>query len=599
MRFLPLLILSAICFCPLAAFGQAASQPALPIAPLAPLASTVQGPPEPEDFIPEGQYTDYARIAQDFLRSQPDSPAAPRVALELLINAAEVQDQGTVLRMRKLLLAEYPDSAVSHFVITTLFRDGRDFAATMAEIAAEHFVTLPVDFPPKFDQAMKLGVSRFGASALGEGPSLEWTFVLCRLAGDQRLAEAAGQLLAAAGPAGDQWRQAVLIFLDGKSAPLDKLAKLHALTDRGAAAIFEGFLLSRLSPDERSSAVAQEIDADDDLYNGNLAAAVPILTKLNSNDTRLMFWRAWAAGATGDTSADGMLKDLASSHSDDPWGKQAADLEPALAGVDSSLSKNVDAALNASRGLQNNLDLLQGTADFTRPDGVHVQLYVGYSAGKVLDISGSSDGNPVFTYRATDQEAWLFLKGDSSIEHFKKPVLLYSPRLGLVRFGNGYTLRADLTHFTYSFDELATDLGAMLGSDIITTQPGLEDMMRNLIRQGILPMPPAANADGSVVYTWASPAVSTPDSRKISFTVDSTGAIVGCQFGDVHVTAIKYGRAGAFALSEPQMPSLPMKEMGQMESSSLQQALPVFFGLLYPPPPPPSTEPSTLPTTQQ
>ncbi|HTW93958.1 MAG TPA: hypothetical protein VMD30_04130, partial [Tepidisphaeraceae bacterium] len=126
-----------------------------------------------------------------------------------------------------------------------------------------------------------------------------------------------------------------------------------------------------------------------------------------------------------------------------------------------------------------------------------------------------------------------------------------------------------------------------------------EDMMRNMIHEGIFPMPPATGADGTTAYTWASPAVSTPESHKVSFTVNSAGAIIGCDFGDVHVTGIRYGKAGAFALSEPALPSVPTKDFGQMQSNVLQQALPAFFALIYPPPPPPSTQPSTLPTTTQ
>jgi len=564
--------------------------------------ATPAAPPEPETFLAEGQYTDYAQQAQDFLNSQPDSPAAPRVALDLLVTASYFQDQGSAVKMRRLLVSRYPSSIQGRFVIGTLFRDGADFASVMAEMADENFVKMPVSFPSQYDTALQLGVARFGASALGEGPTLVREYVLTSLAGDKRLADATAQLIAASGPAAEQWKQALVDFMTGNEKPLARLKKLHLLTDRAAAEPFEDFILTRLSDADKNSAEVEEIEADDKLADGQLADALPFLNKMAPTDPRLIFWQAWATAAGGDVpTADVALRNLAAAHPDDPWGKEANDLDPAVSGVELSLAKDVDAALAASRFINSGLDMLEGHINYTRPDGVKVDLYVGYNAGNLLELLGKEDEKTVFGYRATDTDASLFCRGFPSIVHFgKPPPLLYCPRVALVRYGNGYTLRVDPAHFTYSYDELAKFFSTFASSDIVSTRSGLTDLMRSLIHQGIFPMPPASQPDGSTVYTWVSPAVSTPTVAHVSVTVGPDGTITGFQTDTFSVSGIRYGKAGSIVLSYPPLPQLPLKEAGAIQTSILQQVLPIFINMYNPPPPAtqPSTQPATQPATQ-
>jgi hypothetical protein len=384
----------------------------------------------------------------------------------------------------------------------------------------------------------------------------------------------------------------------GNAKPLDRLQKLHGLSDRAVAEPFEDFILTRLSDADRNSSAVVSIEADDKLADGQLSEALPFLNKLAPTDPRLIFWQAWATAAGGDVpTADVALRNLAAAHPDDPWAKEANDLDPAVSGMELSLAKNVEAALTASRYINAGLDMLEGHVDYTRPDGVKVNVYAGYSAGKLLEVVGKKDDQTAFAYRATDTDASLFCLGFPSILHFgKPPALLYCPRLALMHYGSGYALRRDLAHFTFSFDELATFFSTFASSDIVSTRSGLQDLLRSLIHQGVFPLPPETQTDGSTVYTWVMPNVATPDAQRVSFTVGPDGTITGFQTDSYAVSGIRYGKAGSIVLSYPPLPQLPAKEGGAMQTALLQQVLPYFLGMFYPPPP--ATQPSTQPSTQ-
>src|ERR1700722_4276691 len=82
--------------------------------------STPPAPPEPERYVDEGQYSQYAKVAQDFLQTQGDSPSAPRVAVDLLVTASVFNDQASALKSSKLLIGNYPTSVQTRFLVSLL-----------------------------------------------------------------------------------------------------------------------------------------------------------------------------------------------------------------------------------------------------------------------------------------------------------------------------------------------------------------------------------------------------------------------------------------------------------------------------------------------
>jgi hypothetical protein len=449
---------------------------------------------------------------------------------------------------------------------------------------------MPAGFPAKYDQALTLGVNRFGVSALGDGPALARTCALTLRAGDQNLSKAALQILSNGGAADAQCLQALTFFLDGKSTDLNRLAKLHALTDRSAAAAFEGYLLAHLSAADKATNQVQIIEADDTLAGGNFTAALPILTKVTDPDARLQFWTAWAKASTGDaTGADTMLHSLMTAHPDDPWAKEAADLEPAVIGMDATMSRGISAAVAASKSMARGIDLLEAHALYTRADGSKIDMYVGYGAGSLLEFLGNVDGTPGAAYRATDQDASIYLPGFTTIAHFDKPALLPLPLVALGRMGHIIYPIADL-RFTYSFDDVAKMLANLTTTSFPSTQEGMTDLLHGLAGEGILPLPPQTQADGTTVYTWVSPAVVTPDVRKVSFTVSADGSVTGFANGNFSITGLHYGKTGSFALNTPDLPKLPAAEKGRMDTGVVQPVLQSFYQLFNPAPP--STQPA-------
>jgi hypothetical protein len=557
--------------------------------------------PEPEQYLADGRYPEYVKDAQSYLDKNAAQPAAPRVAMDLLVTATVYNDQLSANMMRKTILSEYPTSTQAKYVIGEL-TDGGQFATLMSQVADDSFETMAAGFADRFDQALRLGVARFGASALGDGPGLDREVIIARAAGEGQMQQVLVQVLNSIGDRATVWAQVLVDVLNDQKSVMDRLTLLHAIPDRSSAIPFERYLLNQLSSADRISPPAMKIEADDMLESGKLSDAAPLLEKLSPStgatkpDPRILFWRAWAATAGDDqTGANLLFNQLRQSFPDNPWAKEAAELSPTAGVVELSLQKNVEAALTASRGFKRGIDLLEAQLQYTRSDGQKVDIYTGFNAGKQLEIQVKHGNDVGLVYRATDADASIYTPGytpgDAALLHFTKPALLPVPLFGMGRVDNDYLFQASFK-FSTSFDDVQTALTNLAATDFLSTREGLQDFLRSFVRKGIFPQPPQAQADGSTLYEWINPQIDTPTYTKVSVTVAPSGNITALQAGGFAISSLRYGPAGTFALSSPPLPQVTVKEVGQMNTAILQQALTIFMAQFSPPPPrPPATQP--------
>lgn len=557
-------------------------------------------PPEPEQYVNDGRYSQYAQAAQAYLQSNSDSPSAPRVAMDLLVTASVSGDQASALRMRKLILSAYPDSLQAKYVVGTM-RDATEFATLMEFIADDNIPQMPVGFPLRYLEAIKLGIARFGAQALGQAPELTRTAFILRVAGDNQILGGVLKLLNSTGDRGSGWRQALVIVTDEKATAMSRLLRLHDMTDRQAAGLFEPYLLNQLSPADRDSADGLKIQIDAFLEGSHFADALPLLSKLSdlpgAMDARMTFWQAVATAATGNSAVGRQMIDrLIQDHPNDPWTKEAQQIAPALGDLEGTLTRNVEAALAASRRLKLGMQVIEGQGQYIRSDGTKIDLYIGINSPTLLELIFKENGQVVLAYQATDQGASVYARGDSSISHYSKPVPLPAPQLSMARADEGFIFNAGV-RFTTSFDEVESAFTSLLSSDYLTTRDGLQDLLRSFIRQGNFPLP-IQTTDGGTTYEWLSPLTSGPVARDIRFVLDGQDAITTFQSGQFTLSNIRYGPAGAFALNAPDMPKLETVEKGPMDLSVLQKTVPLVGGLFSPPPPAPAAAgPATQPAT--
>jgi len=548
-------------------------------------------PPEPEQYVSSGRYSAYAEAAKNFVRDHPDAPAAPRVAMDLLVTAAVFDDQELATTMREFLVVTYPGSVQAKYIIGSM-PDGGQFAALMSLVADQSFQTMPATFATRYDQAMRLGIARFGAAAMGDGGQLVRNILIGRAAGDQQMVAAGVKLLNDGGARDELWRRIITIVADETTPVMTRVSRLHELSNRFAAIPFEQFLLAKLADADRKSAAATTILADDMLESGDLSDALPLLEKLcdEGADTRIQFWRAWATAGNGDSvAADRLLRNLNHDHGDDAWGKEAGDLAPGIAALDADLVANIEGALLVTRRLQTGVGTLEGHATFLGSDGQRISVYAGFNSPKLYELLFQRGTDTAVAYRATDTEAWLYTQGNPQIEHYTKPVMLAAPSLSIVRAGVGFRVHADLK-FTYSFDDLTAAFSNLVATDLMTTREGLGDILRDFSRRGIVPMPSQSAAAGATTYTWVSPDVATPTVNRVAITVAPDGTISSLQSGGLNLSDLHYGTAGSFAITPPALPAGPTEDKGPMTVSILQTVLPAVYGLFNPPPP--STQPA-------
>jgi hypothetical protein len=560
------------------------------------LAKDAPVPPEPEQFVDEGRYSDYAAKAESYLIAQPDAPASPRVAMDLLIAAEVFDDRASAIKMSELLLSEYPTSLQARYMVANL-HEASDFTGLMAEIASEGMQNMPAEFPVKYMQAERLGLARFGATALGSGAPLIRTTLLARLAGDTQMAGACIQLMNSPSQADE--RQVLIAVADDSRPVIDRLKQLHTLTNRALAVPFEQYLLDKLSDADRQTSDVLRIEAENDLFTGQLSDSLPLLKKMAPGgvlEPRLAFWQAWATAAAGNSAdAAALMNQLAQTAGNDPWGKQAADLAPALGNVDNSVNHNVEAALLASRGLTNGLDQIEAQATYIRPDGVKLDAYFAHVGGKLFELEIQRDGKTFFVYRDTDKDCTIFLDGQPAIYHSDKPGVVLVPMLAIRRLGNNFLFAGGMK-FTYQLDDFETALTNILGSPNLSTRDGLQDLLNSTVRRGIVPLPPTT-AGGNTVYAWVKPSLDTPDVTRVEFTVASNDQITAISSGQFNLTNLKYGPAGSFALTKPAMPTGKTIESGPLDANLVAHLVSTVVNQFSPPPTtqPAATEPATQP----
>ena len=555
------------------------------------LAKDAAAPPEPEQFIDEGKYSEYAEKAEAFLAAQPDSPAASRVAMDLLISAEFFQDRAAAIKMSELLLSNYPTSLQSHYMVATL-REASDFTGLMDDIATQNMQNMPAEFPLHYMQAERLGLSRFGANALGSGPALVRTTLIARLAGDTDVASACIQLLNTPSQADE--RAVLLIVADDSHPVIDRLKQLHAMANRELVAPFEQYLLDKLTDADRSNPDVLRIEAENDLYSGKLSESLPLLKKMapgGALEPRFAFWQAWATAADGDSAgASNLLNQLVSTAGNDPWAKQAAELSPALLDLDKNLNQNVEAALTASRGLKAGLDQIEATATYVRPDGVKIDAYFAQVSGKLFDLQIKKDGKIYFVYRDTDKDCTIYLDGEPAIFHSDKPGVVPVPLLSIRRLGNNFLFAGGM-RFTYNIDDFGSAISSLLDSQYLSTRQGLQDLLHNTVHRGSVPLDPAKSGDNTV-YSWVHPALDLPELTRVDFTVDPSGTIVSVSSGQFTLGTLKYGTAGSFALSTPPVPAGKVLERPPLDANLVAHLVAMVVGQFSPPPPAPATQPA-------
>ena len=305
--------------------------------------------------------------------------------------------------------------------------------------------------------------------------------------------------------------------------------------------------------------------ADNDLQYGRVSEALPLLEKIppGGDEARVLFWRAWAWAAAGEpAAASDLFQQLGRKHPDDPWAKQAADLQPVVRDLDPSLARTVEAVLLASKGVRRGTQTLEARAAYTPDKGPPVDVYLGVAAGKQFELRVARGEKVAFAYRSTDKDCTVFLEGEPSVYHFSSPGVLPLPVLNLRRVGNGFAFNAGM-NLTTSADALATALSNLMSSEFLSTREGLQDLLRSSERRGEFPLPPAPAGPGETTYGWVSPDVAAPKAARFTFTLSADGTVVGAAAPGFTLRRLRYGPADSFTLAPPAFPGGAVVEKGR------------------------------------
>jgi hypothetical protein len=554
--------------------------------------------PNPEDYLPDGRYTAYADKASTYLRQNPDSKFAARVAMDLWIAGNVNGDAQTVAKMRKLILGEYPGSVQQKFLLG-LMGNPQDFATAMADVADDVLENPTQASAFKFIQSMNDGVGKFRQAAFGDGGMILSTAILAREAGDFATAHDCAAFLRAAGEPAKPLTDVLDIISDDSTPLPQRILKLHALPNRLLASRFERYLIAKLPAADQSSPDMLRVQADNLLEFGRVSEALPMMEKIPAgtpDESRLMFWRAWAWAAAGDTAtSQDLFNQLKQKHPDDPWTKQAADLQPTVSGLDTDLSHSAEAMVAAAEKVKQNLGQIEGEVAYTRPDNVEVGLYTSLVSGKSFEMRVTTGTKTTLAYRTTDKDCTLFIDGDANVYKYAKPGLLPLPIVRVGRSGNAFAFGLNLT-MSQNPDDIGKAMDVLLSSPYLSQREGLIELLKSSQRRGEFPMPPVTVGDVTT-YSWVTPKSATPGVEKIEIAVNSANVITGVSTPTITVRKLHYGAAGSFNPSTPPFPEGPVVSKDELDPVMMNKILPsVLNAFQVPPPVPPATQPATQTT---
>jgi hypothetical protein len=558
--------------------------------------------PSPEEYLQNGRYSAYQEEARAFLKDNHDAAEAPRVALDLMVAATVLDDPVTALRMRRALLLDYTSSVPAKYVMS-LFREPQEYTSLMFGVFADSVESPPPGLPGKFNAAVRAGITRFQGQALlgGEG-FIAFCAAMAHESGDTDVQNGAMNLLASAGPQGTQGLAIAQILIDDRTPLADRVTKLHALPDRNLVIPFERFLIGKMLPTERDELPVLKAQADDFIFQRRLSDALPILEKIptDNQDSRLEFWRAAAVAADGDNARGAhLLGDLAAKSPGDPWGKEAAQLQPVFAGLDRSLTSDADALLSALGKLKHQVSCVEMNASYTRDDKTQTEIYLGLISGERFEFSVRQGDIVKAACRSTPAGSSYYVDADRITHTYTEPGVVLAPTLQF----NGSTLSlSNQPDWVHVPDDLVNVMSNLMKLPFVANRDALLEWFGQSIRQGKFP----ASATGTDVktYVWLTPDPVEPKISRLEYGIDEAHSTITLTSGGFKITSMKFAdRATPLDLKPPEWPVGKMdaedKINRNVAASIVQSTEIALFGAPVSSTTQPSTIPSTMPTTMQ
>jgi len=537
-----------------------------------------------EDYLQESDLNGFLEEAADFLANSPESPLAPRIAMDYMMagkaaNLTKVVDDAT-----DLLLFKYPQSLPSLQFISS-FENGSPRLTGLLIKKADQGNLGSKEFAVTYCKTL-LFIARMKGPDLFKDVSLRLrAFLLATLAEVGELEKTAQSSLQEIAEKSSPIGQVLKIVFSDQSTQ----EKIHSLSQvsGGDAKFCLSFYLSQLTSEEVNSEKMIIYQIKNDLFGNSpdtskVRELISNLPPKTIASPSMMAFIAFSHHLDQEqTKAIQILENGAKNTPDPAWQETLQSYASGITFMEDRMSALLDALETAIDKLSQEVNCLVITTewDSSSEDGKKVQnqILLGLSkTEQTIEIQYRKNNQLYMGYKSSENSSSILSPDSNQIYHFLSQGALPMPGIAINRdvttgaFSYNFKL-----NFGSSFAKFLENGSSFLENPYIATTKGREVLWNHILQRKLIWLEATQNAEGGTTFPIRS--ISKEDSKaKLStLSFDLEGNLKSTKIGKFSISSIQRGDSSILQ-SLPAWPKLETIEEKEFNFSMFMQMVGSF-----------------------
>ena len=515
-----------------------------------------------EDYLKDSDFSGFLKVAKEFLKQNPTSPEAPRLAYDFMMVGKAASDIESVKYATNLLLFKYTQSLPSLNFISSFDR-GSPRLIELLKAKAEQGNLASKDFATAYCRAM-LFIARAQGPDLLKDKSLRLrTHLLAQKAGVSEILTNSTESLAKYSKDESSFGKITSIALSEYS-PLDKVKKLGSFTGRDAE-FCKSFFIAQLDERDAKSDEMVLLQINDSIFSNSPSPqdALRLISSLSPQrrkDPEISFLKSISLHFDDKTEeAITLLNSMEQqTNMEKEWISLARSYSQGLEFLENRKKVLAEALGKALANINKENDSLFLRVEFSSEEHGQYQIILGTSKKEELfEIQVRKDNQLIAAYRTQVDRSSILAPDTKNILVFKSKGPLPIPNFDINRevetgsFGFNFNL-----NFSSSFDEYALEGSEIIDNPYLATSKGRDVLLNYIFRRKAIWLEPAKTVNEGTLYPICFYSNKNSNFSTSSLSFDLAGNLQAMQIGFISVKEIKLGDTKILE-SMPDWPSLP------------------------------------------
>ena len=530
-----------------------------------------------EDYLKDSDFSGFLKVAIEFLKQNPTSPEAPRLAYDFMMVGKAASDIESVKYATNLLLFKYTQSLPSLNFISSFDR-GSPRLIELLKAKADQGELSSRDFAVAYCRAI-LFIARAQGPDLLKDKSLRLrTHLLAQKAEVNEILSNSTESLAEASLEESTFGKITSIALS-KESPFEKVKNLGSFTGRDAE-FCKAFFMAQLDEKEAKSEEMVLFQINQAI-SGKTPFPQEALKLINSlspekrKDPKIILSKAISLHFDDQTEeAIKLLKSVAEQTNNKDWISFSNSYAQGLEFLDNRKKVLVEALGKAMSSLDKETDSLFVTAIFSSQKMGKFHFLFGTSKiGKYFEIQVRKDNQLQVAYRTKENQSSLIGPDAKNIITFESKGALPVPKFTINREAEtgGFSYNFNL-NFNSSFEEFVSESSSVMENAYLATPKGRDVLLTHILKTKPIWLEPAKTVSGGTLYPISSYSTENEEVSTSSISFDLAGNLQSAQFGSFTLKEIKVGDSKILD-AMPDWPSLPQEKKDKFDFQLFMEIL--------------------------